>query len=106
MLEELKTQVCEANLELVAKGVVIYTWGNVSGIDRDKNLVVIIPSSVAYDSMTPDDMVVVDLNTDETAEGKRKPSSDTAMHLELYRRYSDIAGVVHTHSVNTVALHR
>lgn len=72
MLEELKKQVCEANLELVARGVVIYTWGNVSGIDRDKNLVVIKPSGVAYDNMTPEDMVVVDLTTSETVEGKWK----------------------------------
>ena len=103
MLEELKTQVCEANLELVARGVVIYTWGNVSGIDRDKGLVVIKPSGVAYDNMTPDDMVVVDLHTGTTVEGKWKPSSDTATHLELYRRYAKIAGIVHTHSVNAVA---
>lgn len=103
MLEELKKQVCEANLELVARGVVIYTWGNVSGIDRDKGLVVIKPSGVAYDSMTPDDMVVVDLQTGTTVDGKRKPSSDSATHLELYRRYPNIAGIVHTHSVNAVA---
>ena len=103
MLEELKSQVCEANLELVERGVVIYTWGNVSGIDRDKNLVVIKPSGVAYDNMTPKDMVVVDLQTGTTVEGKWKPSSDTATHLELYRRYPDIAGVAHTHSVNAVA---
>lgn len=103
MLEELKKQVCEANLELVARGVVIYTWGNVSGIDRDKNLIVIKPSGVAYDNMTPDDMVVVDLQTGTTVEGKWKPSSDTATHLELYRRYPEIAGIVHTHSVNAVA---
>lgn len=103
MLEELKAQVCEANLELVAHGVVIYTWGNVSGIDRDKSLVVIKPSGVAYDNMTPDDMVVVNLQTGTTVEGKWKPSSDTATHLELYRRYPEIAGIVHTHSVNAVA---
>ena len=102
MLEELKIQVCEANLELVAKGVVIYTWGNVSGIDRDKGLVVIKPSGVAYDNMAPEDMVVVDLQTGSTIEGKWKPSSDTATHLELYRKYSNIARVVHTHSVNAV----
>ena len=103
MLEELKKQVCDANLELVARGVVIYTWGNVSGIDREKGLVVIKPSGVDYDGMKPEDMVVVDLETGEKAEGKWKPSSDTATHLELYRRYSDIGGVVHTHSVNAVA---
>lgn len=103
MLEELKTQVFEANLELVARGVVIYTWGNVSGIDRDNGLVVIKSSGVAYDSMTPDDMVVVDLQTGTTVDGKWKPSSDSATHLELYRRYPNIAGIVHTHSVNAVA---
>ena len=103
MLEELKKQVCKANLELVARGVVIYTWGNVSGIDRDKGFVVIKPSGVDYDGMVPDDMVVVDLVTGETVEGKWKPSSDTATHLELYKRYEKIAGVVHTHSVNAVA---
>lgn len=103
MLEELKKQVCEANLELVARGVVIYTWGNVSGIDREKGLVVIKPSGVDYERMSPDDMVVVNLSTGETVDGKWKPSSDTATHLELYRRYDQIAGVVHTHSVNAVA---
>lgn len=103
MLEELKKQVCDANLELVARGVVIYTWGNVSGIDREKGLVVIKPSGVDYGGMHSDDMVVVDLNTGKTVDGKWKPSSDTATHLELYRRYPDIAGVVHTHSVNAVA---
>lgn len=103
MLEELKKHVCEANLELVARGVVIYTWGNVSGIDREKGLVVIKPSGVDYAGMSPDDMVVVDLSTGETVDGKWKPSSDTATHLELYRKYDQIAGVVHTHSVNAVA---
>ena len=103
MLQELKNKVCEANLELVEHGVVIYTWGNVSGIDRNKGVVVIKPSGVFYDSMTPDDMVVVDLKTAEIIEGKWRPSSDTATHLELYRRYPNIAGVVHTHSVNAVA---
>ena len=103
MLEELKKQVCEANLELVRQGVVIYTWGNVSGIDREKKLVVIKPSGVDYNGMNPDDMVVVDLMTGEATEGKWKPSSDTATHLELYRHYPDIGGVVHTHSVNAVA---
>lgn len=103
MLEELKKQVCEANLELVARGIVIYTWGNVSGIDRENGLVVIKPSGVDYDGMNPDDMVVVDLQTGTIVEGKWKPSSDTATHLELYRRYPEIAGVVHTHSVNAVA---
>lgn len=103
MLEELKKQVCEANLELVTRGVVIYTWGNVSGIDREKGLVVIKPSGVDYDGMSQEDMVVVDLETGKTIEGKWKPSSDTATHLELYKRYEEIEGVVHTHSVNAVA---
>jgi len=103
MLEALKKTVCEANLDLVDKGVVIYTWGNVSGIDRDKGLVVIKPSGVDYDGMSPDDMVVVDLMTGDTVEGHWKPSSDTATHLELYRNYPEIMGIVHTHSTNAVA---
>ena len=103
MLEELKKQVCDANLELVRRGVVIYTWGNVSGIDREKGLVVIKPSGVDYAGMTPDDMVVVELSTGKTAEGKWKPSSDTPTHLELYRRFEKIGGLTHTHSVNAVS---
>ncbi len=103
MLEELKKEVCEANLELVRRGVVIYTWGNVSGISEDRKYMVIKPSGVDYDGMSPDDMVVVDIETGEKAEGKWKPSSDTDTHLELYRRYPDIKGIVHTHSINAVA---
>ena len=103
MLESLKRGVCDANLELVKRGVVIYTWGNVSGIDREKGLVVIKPSGVDYDGMSPEDMVVVDLATGKTVEGRYKPSSDTATHLELYRRYPGISGIVHTHSINAVA---
>ncbi|MBR3629021.1 MAG: L-ribulose-5-phosphate 4-epimerase [Oscillospiraceae bacterium] len=103
MLEKLKEEVCAANLELVARGVVIYTWGNVSGIDREKGLIVIKPSGVDYSGMTPDDMVVVDLQTGNVAEGKWKPSSDTRTHLELYRRFPEIGGVTHTHSVNAIA---
>lgn len=103
MLELLKEKVCEANLELVRRGVVVYTWGNVSGIDRDKGLVVIKPSGVDYDSMKPDDMVVVDLMSGETVEGHYKPSSDTATHLELYKAFPSIGGITHTHSVNAVA---
>lgn len=103
MLEKLKEEVCKANLELVARGVVIYTWGNVSGIDREKGLVVIKPSGVDYAGMSPEDMVVVDLITGETVEGKWKPSSDTKTHLELYRQFSEIGGITHTHSVNAVA---
>lgn len=103
MLEALKKQVCEANLELVRRGVVIYTWGNVSGVDREKGLMVIKPSGVDYDGMKPEDMVVVDLMTGETVEGQYKPSSDTATHLALYRAFSSISGITHTHSINTVA---
>lgn len=103
MLEELKKEVCEANLELVRKGIVIYTWGNVSGISEDRRYMVIKPSGVDYDGMSPDDMVVVDIASGERAEGKWKPSSDTDTHLELYRRFPAIRGIVHTHSVNAVA---
>lgn len=104
MLEHLKEQVCEANLELVRRGVVLYTWGNVSGIDREKELVVIKPSGVDYAGMTPDDMVVVDLRTGETVEGKWRPSSDTKTHLEIYKAFPDlIGGVSHTHSIHAVA---
>ncbi|MBR6985667.1 MAG: L-ribulose-5-phosphate 4-epimerase [Ruminococcus sp.] len=103
MLEELKQEVCRANLELVERGVVIYTWGNVSGIDRENGLVVIKPSGVDYAGMTPDDMVVVDLNTGKVVEGKWNPSSDTATHLELYRSFPQLGGITHTHSVNAVA---
>lgn len=103
MLEELKEQVCDANLELVRRGVVIYTWGNVSGIDKNRGLVVIKPSGVKYDGMKPEDMVVVDLKTGETVEGRYKPSSDTPTHLELYRSLPSIGGITHTHSVNAVA---
>ena len=97
MLEALKKEVYEANMELVKRGLVIYTWGNVSGIDRESGLVVIKPSGVEYDVMTPDDMVVVDMDG-KVVEGKYKPSSDTATHLVLYKQYSEIGGVVHTHS--------
>ena len=103
MLESLKERVYQANLELVRKNVVIYTWGNVSGIDREHNLVVIKPSGIGYDIMTADDMVVVDLNTSEVVEGKWNPSSDTPTHLELYRAFKDIGGITHTHSINAVA---
>ena len=103
MLEELKKQVCAANLDLVAKGVVLYTWGNVSGIDREKGLVVIKPSGVDYDNMQPEDMVVVDLATGKVVEGHYKPSSDTPTHLELYREFHTIGGVTHTHSTYAVA---
>ena len=98
MLEELKALVCKANLELPKYGLVTFTWGNVSGIDREKGLVVIKPSGVSYETMTAEDMVVVSLATGETVEGKWKPSSDTATHLALYRAFAHIGGVVHTHS--------
>ena len=95
MLEQLKKEVCDANLDLVAKGVVIYTWGNVSGISEDRKYMVIKPSGVDYDDMSADDMVVMDIETGERVEGKWKPSSDTATHLELYRAFPDIKGIVH-----------
>ncbi|TCP93276.1 L-ribulose 5-phosphate 4-epimerase [Cricetibacter osteomyelitidis] len=98
MLESLKQQVLEANLALPKYNLVTFTWGNVSAIDRDKNLVVIKPSGVDYDVMTINDMVVVDLFTGKAIEGNKKPSSDTATHLELYRQFSTIGGIVHTHS--------
>lgn len=97
MLEELKKEVLKANLELPKRNLITYTWGNVSGIDREKGLVVIKPSGVEYDVMTVDDLVVVDLEGN-VVEGKLKPSSDTPTHLELYRKFKDIGGVVHTHS--------
>lgn len=103
MLEELKKQVCEANLELNRRGIVIYTFGNVSGIDRGTDLMVIKPSGVDYAIMQPEDMVVVDLKTGETVEGKWKPSSDTKTHLEVYRAFPEIGGIAHTHSINAVA---
>ena len=98
MLEALKEQVCKANLELVRHGLVTFTWGNVSGIDREAGLVVIKPSGVAYETMTAEDMVVVSLETGGVVEGKWKPSSDTPTHLVLYRAFSNIGGIVHTHS--------
>lgn len=97
MLETLKQQVCEANLLLPKYGLVTFTWGNVSGIDREKNLVVIKPSGVSYEGMTVKDMVVVDLDGN-VVEGKWKPSSDTATHIELYKAFPNIGGIVHTHS--------
>ena len=98
MLDKLKERVLRANLELSAHGLVTYTWGNVSGIDRESGLVVIKPSGVEYSNMTADDMVVVDLYSGEKVEGKWKPSSDTATHLVLYRAFPELGGVVHTHS--------
>lgn len=103
MLEELKEKVFKANLDLVKHGLVIFTWGNVSGIDREKGLVVIKPSGVSYDEMKADDMVVVDLATGKVMEGSLRPSSDTPTHLALYRAWPEIGGVVHTHSTYATA---
>lgn len=102
MLEDLKQKVLEANLLLPKYGLVVFTWGNVSGIDRENDLVVIKPSGVDYDIMKAEDMVVTDLDGN-VVEGKLKPSSDLATHLEFYKHFKDIGGVVHTHSVNAVA---
>ena len=98
MLEELKRSVCEANLALPKYGLVTFTWGNVSGVDREKGLVVIKPSGVEYDDMTPEDMVVVSLATGEKVEGNRKASSDTDTHIALYHAFPNLGGIVHTHS--------
>jgi L-ribulose-5-phosphate 4-epimerase len=98
MLEQLKEQVFQANLLLHKHGLITFTWGNVSGINREQGLVVIKPSGVSYDVMKADDMVVVDLATGKTVEGSLKPSSDTPTHIELYKAFSNIGGVVHTHS--------
>jgi L-ribulose-5-phosphate 4-epimerase len=97
MLKKLKEEVFKANLDLVKYDLVIFTWGNVSAIDREKGLVVIKPSGVSYDDMKADDMVVVDLDGN-IVDGKLKPSSDTATHLVLYKAFENIGGVVHTHS--------
>lgn len=102
-IEELKEEVFRANLELVRQGLVIYTWGNVSGIDRERGLVVIKPSGVGYDVMKASDMVVVDLATGKTIGGGLRPSSDTPTHLVLYRAFPDVRGVVHTHSTYATA---
>ena len=98
MLELLKQEVFEANVSLPKHGLVLFTWGNVSGIDRANNAVVIKPSGVEYETMTPDDMVVVDLESGKVIDGKLRPSSDTPTHLVLYRAFPEIGGVVHTHS--------
>ena len=97
MLEELKQQVYEANMQLPKYGLVTFTWGNVSGIDRESGLFVIKPSGVEYDKLTPDDMVVVDLKGNKV-EGRYNPSSDTPTHVVLYDRFPKIGGIVHTHS--------
>jgi L-ribulose-5-phosphate 4-epimerase len=103
MLEELKQQVCAANLDLVKEGLVIQTWGNASDIDRERGLVVIKPSGVPYASMKPQHMVVISLETGKVVDGYLKPSSDTPTHLVLYRAFPKIGGVVHTHSLFATA---
>lgn len=102
MLEALKQEVYEANMELPRRGLVTYTWGNVSGIDREKGLFVIKPSGVDYDKLTADDMVVMDLEGNRV-EGRYNPSSDTATHLELYKAFPALGGIVHTHSPHATA---
>ncbi len=98
MLEKLKQEVLEANLMLPKHGLVTFTWGNVSGVDRESGMFVIKPSGVEYDGMTADDMVVVSIETGEKVEGKYKPSSDTPTHLALYRAFAEVGGICHTHS--------
>ena len=102
MLEKLKQSVYEANMELPRRGLVTYTWGNVSGIDREKGLVVIKPSGVRYEELTPDKLVVLDLDG-KVVEGELNPSSDTKTHLVLYRKFPALGGIVHTHSPCAVA---
>lgn len=97
MVEELKRKVCEANLLLPKYGLVVLTWGNVSAIDREKGLIIIKPSGVSYNEMTPDKMVVVDMEGN-IVEGKLKPSSDLFTHLELYKKFESIGSIIHTHS--------
>ena len=103
MLDELKADVCKANLDLVREGLVIQTWGNVSGVDRERGLMVIKPSGVPYDGMKPEHMVVVSLESGKVVEGNLRPSSDTPTHLVLYRAFKNIGGVVHTHSLYATA---
>ena len=102
MLDQLKREVCEANLALVRHGLVILTWGNVSAIDRETGLVVIKPSGVSYDDMRPEDMVVVDLDGN-IVDGTLRPSSDTPTHLEIYKAFAEVGAVVHTHSTYATA---
>lgn len=102
ILKDLREAVCEANLELPRRGVVLYTWGNVSGIDRERGLVVIKPSGVSYEKLTADKLVIVDLDN-TVVEGDLNPSSDTRTHTVLYRSFPTIGGVTHTHSPHAVA---
>mgnify|MGYP002514184489 CR=1 FL=1 len=103
MLEELKKSVCQANLDLVAHGLVILTWGNVSAVDRENGVFAIKPSGVAYDKLTPESMVVVSLEDGSVIEGEFNPSSDTPTHYYLYKQFENLNAVVHTHSVNASA---
>ena len=103
MLEELKAQVCQANLALVKEGLVVQTWGNVSGVDRASGHLVIKPSGVPYADLTPQQMVVVSLATGQVVEGKLQPSSDTPTHRALYQAFKDIGGVAHSHSLFATA---
>ena len=102
MLEKLREEVYRANMELPARNLVVYTWGNVSGIDRESGLVVIKPSGVEYEDLTPEKLVIVDLNNN-VVEGKLNPSSDTKTHVELYKAFPALGGIVHTHSSHAVA---
>jgi len=103
MLEQLKKNVCQANLDLVKEGLVLQTWGNASGIDRTRGLIVIKPSGMPYNGMKPDHMVVVSLETGKVVDGYLMPSSDTLTHLALYRAFKNIGGIVHTHSLYATA---
>ena len=102
MLEKLKQDVCAANCELPRRGLVLYSWGNVSGIDREAGIIAIKPSGVAYDELTPDKIILVNLDG-KVVEGDLKPSSDTPTHLELYRCFSSLGGICHTHSLHATA---
>ena len=101
MLKDLRDAVYEANMDLPKRGLVVYTWGNVSGVDRDKGLIVIKPSGVEYDELKPEDLVVVDFDN-KIVEGKMNPSSDTKTHVELYKSFPTVGGIVHTHSPHAV----
>lgn len=103
MIEALQKEVCRANLDLVREGLVVQTWGNVSGVDRSRGLMVIKPSGVAYDRLNAEQMVVVSLETGKVVSGKMRPSSDTPTHLVLYRAFKEIGGIAHTHSLFATA---
>src|ERR1700691_2957150 len=99
MIETLKKEVCRANLDLVREGLVVQTWGNVSGVDRARGLMVIKPSGVPYERLKAEQMVVVSLETGKVVAGRLRPSSDTPTHLFLYRHFKDVGGIAHTHSL-------